>query len=323
MRTTLVILAALAVHAGLAAEPSQDNAPESKSMPRIFSDTPSPSSRSSTSGTPSSRSSTSGTSARRSSTPASRPTSSRATGKPAKYVPPPFTVTLPSGTELTQTLMEPPRNWIDRMFPDDDQVYVEKFTDGKIRGVYCYAQGKLNGGAVTLYADGGVSTLANYEMSQREGPLRRWEESKKRLLYAEYKRDKQTGLICLFRDDLPWFVQEYDRSDVPTEYLVKWSGGKGEAIPHNRLPPEDLRETAAARDKIRDLESELQRSEDGLKQALRDLMREKIKEARRKRAAKPTSARKEELHKKQPAAQKPPHKNEKNPWRVALRATGL
>ncbi len=315
MRTTLVILAALAMQAGLAAEPSEDSG-EPKSTPRIFSETPPAASRSSTSGTPAGRSSKSGTSASRSGPP-------RTTGKPPKYVPPPFAVTLPSGTELTQTLMEPPHNWIDRMFPDDDQVYVEKFTDGKIRGVYCQTQFKLNGGAVTLYAEGGVSTLANYEMSEREGPVRRWEESRKRLFYAEYKQGKQTGLICLFRDDLPWFVQEYDRSDVPTEYLVKWSDGKGEAIPHDRLPPEDLRETAAARDKIRDLESELARSEEGLKQALRDLMRDKIKEARKKRAAKPTSTRKEELHKKQPAAQKPPQKNDKNPWRVALRATGL
>ena len=316
MRTTLVVLAALAVQAGLAAEPSQDDAPEAKSTPRIFSGTPSPATRSSTSSTPASRSSTS-------STPASRSSSSRSTGKPAKYVPPPFAVTLPSGTELTQSLMEPPHNWIDRMFPDDDQVYVEKFTDGKIRGVYCYTLGKLNGGAVTLYADGGVSTLANYATNEREGPVRLWEESKKRLLYADYKGDKPTGLVCLFRDDLPWFVQEYDRSDVPTEYLVKWSGGKAEAIPHNRLPPEDLRQTAAARDKIRELESDLQQSDEGLKQALRDLMRDKIKAARLKRAAKPTSARREELHKKQPTATKPPQKNDKNPWRVALRASGI
>ena len=305
MRASLVVLAALAVQAGLAAEASEEPA-EPKSTPRIFSDTPPPASRSSTSRTP-----------------ASRPSPPRTTGKPPKYVPPPFAVTLPSGTELTQALMEPPRNWIDRMFPDDDQVYVEKFTDGKIRGVYCYAQGKLHGGAVTLYADGGVSTLASYDMSEREGPVRRWEENKKRLLYADYKGDKPTGLVCLFRDDLPWFVQEYDRSDVPTEYLVKWSGGTAEAIPHNRLPPEDLRETAAARDKIQELQASLERSENALKRTVRDLARDKIKDARQKRVAKSSTARREELHKKQPTAKRAPQKNDKIPWRVALRATGL
>ena len=235
-----------------------------------------------------------------------------------------FTVTLPSGTELTQSLMDPPANWIDRMFPDDDQVYVEKFTDGKFRGIYNHIPGKLHGGAVTLYNEGSVSTLANYSMNERDGPVRRWQESRERLFYADYKADKPSGLVCLFRDDRPWFVQEYDRSDVPTEYLVKWNGDAAEAIPHNRLPPEDLRETAAARDKIREIEAALTRAEEDLKQVLRDKAREKIKEARQKRSSKSATARRDEMRKKQPtAAMKPPQKNDKTPWRVALRASGL
>ena len=185
--------------------------------------------------------------------PAGRSSTSGSTAKPSKYTPPPFKVTLPSDKELTQALMELPENWIKKLFPNDDLVYAEKYPSDKVQGVYAFYQGKLNGPAARLYESGGMSALANYAMSDRDGTVRLWEENKHRLLYAEYKRDKKHGTVCLFRDDLPWFIQEYDMDDLTAEYLVRWKEGTSEAIPRAKLASEDLRETAAARTKLTEL----------------------------------------------------------------------
>jgi len=239
--------------------------------------------------------------------PASRPSTSRTSGKAGKapkYVPPPFTVTLPSGAELTQALMELPEKWMDTLFPKDAPVYVEKFLNDKIRGGYTFNQGKLNGPTAVLHEDGSLAMLASYAMSDRDGPLRRWDENQHRLLYVDYKRDRKHGLVCLFREDRPWFIQECDSGDVSAEYLVKWNEGKGEALPRDRLGPDDLREMISARTKLAQLESELEKSESDLKKSLREWFVEKDREMKRQRVARQSAARRDEQRKREDAAQR-------------------
>jgi len=251
--------------------------------------------------------------------PAGRPGTSGSKRQTSKYAPPPFTVKLPSGTELTQTLMELPKNWMENLFPKDAPVYVEKSPSDKVRGVYTFTQGKLNGPAAVVYEDGGLSMLASYVMSDRDGMLRRWEENKHRLLYADYKRGKKHGLVCLFREDLPWFIQEYDAADVATEYLVKWKEGTAEALSRNRLQADDLRELISARTKLTEMENQLEKSESDVRKSLREWFIEKEKEARKKRVAKQSAARRDEQRNREDAAQR----NMQTLLRSTLRATGF
>lgn len=287
-KTPLMAMAALAMHLAAVGELAWG-----AELPSIFSGSPSKGPR-----------------------PASRPADSKTAAKPAKYAPPPFEVKLPSDRQLTQALMELPRDWTKTLFPKDEVVYARKYTSGNVQGVYTFAQAKLNGPAAILYEDGGLSTLASYAMSDRDGPLRRWETDKKRLLYAEYKRDKKHGAVCLFREDLPWFVQEYDMGEVKAEYLVKWKDGAAEATARDRLAPEDLRETAAARSRLADLETALERTEDDVKKSLREWYWEKDKETKQKRVAKQAGARRDDQRKKQQQSQK----NVQAYWRNALRS---
>jgi hypothetical protein len=225
-------------------------------------------------------------------------------GKAPKYEPLPFTITLPSGTELTQALMVLPEKWMDTLFPQEALVYVEKFPSDKVRGGYTFSQGKLNGPSAVLYEDGSLAMLANYEMSEREGPLRHWDEEKRRLLYADYKHDKKHGLVCLFHEDWPWFIQECDTGNVSAEYLVKWNEGKAEVLARDRLQPDDLREMVTARTTLTKLESQLAKSESELKKSLRDWFQEKDKEIKRQRVTRQSAARRDEQRKKEDAAQK-------------------
>jgi hypothetical protein len=215
--------------------------------------------------------------------------------------------------------MELPKDWTKKLFPKDDMVYAQKYPSDNVQGAYTFSQAKLNGPAAALYEDGGLSTLANYAMSDRDGPLRRWEASKKRLLYAEYKHDKKHGTVCLFREDLPWFIQNYDMGEVTAEYLVKWKDGAAEAIAREKLAAEDLRETAEARARLMQLEAELERNEADVKKALREWFWEKDKEIKQKRVAKQSGARRDEQRKKQQQAQK----NVQVYWRNALRSAGF
>jgi len=247
----------------------------------------------------------------------------KSTTKPSKYTPPRFKVALPSGKELSQAVMELPKDWTKSLFPNDDLVYVAKYPSDKVQGVHTFYQGKLNGPAATLYEDGGLAALVNYSMSDRDGTIRLWEENKRRLLYAETKRGKMHGAVCLFRDDLPWFVQEYDMGDLTAEYLVKWKDGTSEVLPRDKLTSDDLRETAAARTRLTELEAEMDRNEARVKKALREWFQEKDKEVKQKRVAKQSSTRREEQRKKQQTAQKNFQKRGESAWRNALRAAGL
>jgi antitoxin component YwqK of YwqJK toxin-antitoxin module len=290
-RFILLIVAGLAVDLA-----STASACRGAELPSIFSGTPSKSSR-----------------------PANRPAESKSAAKPAKYSPPPFEVKLPSDRALTQALMNLPPDWTKKLFPQDELVYARKYPSDKVQGAYTFSQAKLNGPAAVLYEDGGLSMLANYAMSDREGPLRRWEENKKRLLYAEYKRDKKHGAVCLFREDLPWFVQDYDMGEVTAEYLVKWKDGAAEAVPREKLASDDLRETATARTRLTELEANLERNEAEVKKALREWFWEKDKEIKQKRVAKQSGARRDEQRKKQQQGQK----NVQAYWRNALRSAGF
>jgi len=252
--------------------------------------------------------------------PAARSSTSGGAGKTPKYEPPPFSVTLPSRAEpLTQAIMELPKKWMEEWFPKEALVYVEKFPSEKIRGVYTFAQGKLNGPAAVLHEDGSLAMVATYATNDRDGPLRRWDTDKHRLLYADYRRDKKHGLVCLFREDRPWFIQECDSGDVSAEYLVKSREEKGEALTRDQLRPDDLREMVSARTKLAQLESQLEQRESELKKALREWFVEKDKEIKRQRVARQSAARRDEQRKREDAAQR----NLQILWRSALRtATG-
>jgi hypothetical protein len=108
-------------------------------------------------------------------------------------------------------------------------------------------------------------------MGERDGPVRLWERGGKRLLYAEYTRKRKAGLVCLFRDGVPWLIQEWDKGSVLGQYLVKFKEGVPEAVPDVKLSPEEAKEALTAQQKLVDLEAEIKTGEADVKKAIREV----------------------------------------------------
>ena len=175
------------------------------------------------------------------------------------YQPLPTTaVKLPSGFALNDAVLEIPHDWLDRFFPSMDNVYANKYPNGKIQAIFHFGQqGKLDGHAATLYETGELQTLGSYTANSLDGPLRVWEKNKQRLLYAEYKRGKKQGVSCLFRDGLPWFVQDCDKDQVKSRYLVKFTGVTPVVRPDKGLSDPEKKELESAEQKLAELEEQM------------------------------------------------------------------
>jgi hypothetical protein len=181
--------------------------------------------------------------------------------------------------------MDLPADWLDQYFPRKANVCVGKFPNDKVQSVCIYNQTKLDGAAATLDESGHLCTLANYRMGARDGWIRLWNENGQRFYFAEYKLGKKHGLICLFRDDMPWYVQQCDRGDFVMECLVTWKAGVSEALPEEKLTPEGVKELATARSKLSELEAQMDQGEAKLKKVVREWFLEADREIKRARAA--------------------------------------
>lgn len=194
-------------------------------------------------------------------------------------------IELPSGKTLTQTMVGLPERWKSELFPPRTPIYLSKYPNGEIRGVYAYSFGKLHGPAVTLHENGELSVLANYHMAQLDGQLRMWDEDGRRLLFREYSRDRKNGLVCLFSKGLPWLIQEWDKNSFVAEYLIEFTGRVPSVVPKKDLGPEKLKELVGARKRLYELEAELRKREVEIKKRLVVWYREEDRRIKQKRAA--------------------------------------
>ena len=81
-------------------------------------------------------------------------------------------ITLPSGAELSESMLNVPEDWKEILFPKEKQgvvdhyVHVALYDNKKVWGVFTMKNDKLDGAAATLYPSGHLQTLALY----RQGP---------------------------------------------------------------------------------------------------------------------------------------------------------
>jgi hypothetical protein len=86
-----------------------------------------------------------------------------------------------------------------------------------------------------------------------------------RLLYAEYATGNKNGLLCLFREQLPWFVQEWQEGVFKEEYLVMYVDKAPKALPSAKFAEADVADCDSAREQLGAVERRLGRDEDELK----------------------------------------------------------
>lgn len=201
------------------------------------------------------------------------------------HVPSSFSIKLPSGLEFSSMAMELPADWVSKRFPRSANVCVGKYLNGKTRNICGYYNTKLHGACAVLFEDGHLDTLADYHMGSRDGWVRLWNEDAERLYFGEYKRGTKHGLTCVFRNDLPWYIQEYDKGNLACVYLVIQKSGSFEAIREKDFTPEHARECALARDRLADLESQVDQREANVKKSVREWFLEVDRDIKQERAA--------------------------------------
>jgi len=216
-------------------------------------------------------------------------------------------------------MVDAPRRWLDTMFPDKVPVFVLRYPNGEVQGVYVFERGKLNGPAAGLHESGGLCVLANYRESDRDGPLRSWDEQKQRHVYAQYTKGRKNGLVCLFRHDLPWLAQEWKANQLVAEYLVKPAVQGLNPVLAGTLDAEDAKELARAHAQLAETEAEMKKGEVELKKALR----EEEKDVRRQRAAITGVRKRQSMLGRANAKGAARGASIGNMWKSALRGSGL
>jgi S1-C subfamily serine protease len=190
-------------------------------------------------------------------------------------------ITLPSVAKLTEAMLEIPKQWQDKLFPKEAIVFIARYSNDTLQGVFTLSNAKLDGWAAMLYEDGHLQTLASYKEAKLHGPLRQWQENGERLLYAYYGSNNKHGLVCFFQNGTPWLIQECDKGQIQSQYLVKWTKDLARAVPAEQLAGDEIAEMAKACRKLDALEEKMKRNEPILKRQLRDWFVDERDKARR------------------------------------------
>ena len=174
-------------------------------------------------------------------------------------------IQLPSGDTVKDSFFEVHPNWYG-MFPEETPAFVEKYPSGNLLGIHAQKKGKLDGSSVTLYEGGHLKILANYSAAHLQGPLRAWDSSNRKLLYAEYKDNEKHGMVCLFRSGTPCLIQEWKKGELQGEGLLSLSKDNGYVCTSEKqLAAEDSNEFGKAKAKLAKLDEVLAEYEGDLK----------------------------------------------------------
>ena len=153
-------------------------------------------------------------------------------------------------------------------------MYVAKYPNDSIQGVFTLADAKLNGAAATLFEKGHLQSLVFYAKAARHGTLRIWNENGQRVLYAEYKNGKNNGLVYLFREGVPWLIKEFDKGVAQSEYLIKIDGDGFRILTDDEMRKEDfMKGMVDAISQLGALEETLNENEATVKRELADWFR--------------------------------------------------
>ncbi|MCE5267965.1 MAG: hypothetical protein LLG00_08775 [Planctomycetaceae bacterium] len=211
----------------------------------------------------------------------------------------PVALKLPSGVALTEVKLEMPHNWEDKLYPEGLSIYRAEYPGGSVRALVTISEaaknkGKFHGWVATLHANGGLQTLAQYKDGELDGPRKRWAEDGTRLFYAEYKRGKKDGVLCLFQKGRPRWIEEWkwqSQKAPQNEYLVKVASDGFRLVPANQATSDEKEEMQKARQEAFDAQRDLTTSEMQLKQETRKKFAEELERRKHKELTKQAPAR--------------------------------
>ena len=144
--------------------------------------------------------------------------------EPTSPVPPSGdSLQLPSRAIIKTSAFEAHPVW-KRSFPPDHPFFANQYPEGKLQGMHSRYEGRLDGASVTLHENGKLKMLAFYPGGHLQGPCRVWDDDAKMLLFAQYKDDEKHGVACLFKDGVPWLVQEWKTGALENETIVVRKG---------------------------------------------------------------------------------------------------
>lgn len=216
--------------------------------------------------------------------------------KNEKTIPPlRIDLTLPSGAVLCESMLEVPDRWQRKLFPEKTIIYVATWPNGDVRGIFSLDHAKLDGYAIALHETGHLQTLAFYKRANLDGRMIQWKETGERLFYAEHKCGNKHGLFCLFRDDLPWLIQEWEKKTIQNEYIVEYLAEGPRLTPVDQMNDRQREEYGRAVSELAVLESTLKKNEAQLKQDLAKWYRQEDKKLKRQRMPQQTRAKRNRM----------------------------
>ncbi|MEN6449922.1 MAG: hypothetical protein ABFC96_05460 [Thermoguttaceae bacterium] len=157
-------------------------------------------------------------------------------------------LSLPSGARLTEAQLLVPGDWRQALFSDRRAVHNAEYPNKSIRGLVTLSdsaksKGKVHGWVAALHENGRLQTLSHYREGELDGVRQHWNEDGKRLFYAEYKRGRKDGVLCLFRQGMPWRIEEWtsrEQKKPVTEYLVMRISEGVRLVPRSEWNNDDL-----------------------------------------------------------------------------------
>ncbi len=82
---------------------------------------------------------------------------------------------------------------------------------------------KLDGLLTAVFLSGHPKMHASYMDNKRDGTLTMWNEQGQLIYFEKSRNDKVYDVCCLFKDNLPWLIEDYDRfSRVATYRIVDY-----------------------------------------------------------------------------------------------------
>lgn len=113
------------------------------------------------------------------------------------------------------------RNDFASLFPPKQDVFSLEFNSGKPWATAAHQQGKLHGATIALYETGELATVAGYLDAERHGNVLTWSATGEKSLFAQYQKGRLHGLLCRFKNDSLWLVQEYRSGQLESSHLVE------------------------------------------------------------------------------------------------------
>ena len=178
-------------------------------------------------------------------------------------------IQLPSGTVIKCASFDARPTWR-KWFPPDHLFFAEQYPEGKVSGMHSRYVARLDGASAMLHENGCLKMLAFSPGGHRQGTYRVWDDDQKMVLYAKYKDDKKDGVTCLFKDGVPWLVQQWTKGTMDSETVVSRKGSGFAAL-------DDSEQLAKAQTRLSAVEEERAADESELKQRMRTIYAEGTK----------------------------------------------